>query len=109
MKILKKLQQQSSQKTEVSKSNAIMEQLDESDGNRHIRKNNINHFAPLYESDYEEDTKHREKPKTPIIVPSEKEKGRKIKEVKTIAIMNMERTGKRRQRQRCMTLILIKN
>ena len=59
VKRLKNLQQQSSQKTEARKSNNIMEQLDESDGNRQLRENNINQFAPLYESDYEEDTKHR--------------------------------------------------
>ena len=47
-----------------------MEQLDESYGNRHPRKNNINHFAPLYESDDEEGSKHGTKTNTPIIVLS---------------------------------------
>ena len=59
------------------KSNAIMEQLEKSDGNRHHRKNNINHFAPLYESDDEEGTVNRKKHKTTSIVLSEKGKGRK--------------------------------
>ena len=46
------------------KVNAIMEQLDESYGNGHRRKNNINHFAPLYESDNEKGTQNRTKSKT---------------------------------------------
>ena len=54
-----------------------MEQLDESEGNRHGIKNNINNVVLLFESDYEEGNNHRTKPKTPIIVLSEKEKGSK--------------------------------
>ena len=48
-----KLQQTFPRKTESTKLNAIMEQLDESYINGHYSKNNINHFAPLYESDDE--------------------------------------------------------
>ena len=40
-------------------------------------KNNINHFALLYESDDEEVTKCRTKPKTPLIVLIKEKKGRK--------------------------------
>ena len=46
----KKLQQQSSLKTELIRVDAIMEKLDESNGNGHRRKININHFAPLFKS-----------------------------------------------------------
>ena len=53
-----------------------MEQLDESDGNGHGSKTNINHFATLLESGDEEGAKHRTKLKTPIIVLSEYEEGR---------------------------------
>ena len=49
------------------KLNAIMEQLDKSDGNRYQSKNNMNQFAPFYESENEESTKHRGKTKTPRI------------------------------------------
>ena len=56
-----------------------MEHLDESNGNRHFRENNINKFAPIYELDNKEGTKNSTKPKTPIIVLSEKEKVRKNK------------------------------
>ena len=52
-----------------------MEQLDESDKKINLRKNNSNHFTPLYESDDEEVTKHRKKHKTPIILLIKKEKG----------------------------------
>ena len=75
----KKLQQKSFQKTEAAKVNAITDQLDKLDKNRHHSKKNINHFSPLYESDDGEVTKHRMKPKSPIILLSEKEKGRKNK------------------------------
>ena len=51
-----------------------MEQLEDSDGNGHGHNNSINHFSPLFESYDEEGTKHRTKPKTPIIVLSEDEK-----------------------------------
>ena len=64
---------------EAKKVNAIMEKLDESEGNGHCRENNINHFAPLCESDDEEGTQHRTNTKTPIIVLSEKKKGRNNK------------------------------
>ena len=56
-----------------------MEQLDESDRNGHLRKNNINNFVPHYESDDEVGTQHRKKIKKPRIVPSEKDKGRRKK------------------------------
>ena len=46
----KKLWQQSYLKSEAMKVTAIMEQLNESDGNEHLRRNNTNNFAPLYES-----------------------------------------------------------
>ena len=61
------------------KVNYIMEQLDKSDGNGYRSKNNINHFVTLYESDNEEGTNHRTKPKTPTIVLIEGENGRNIK------------------------------
>ena len=50
---------------------AIMEQLDEFDRNKYRRKNNINHFASLFESEDEEGTKHIMKPKIPIVVLKE--------------------------------------
>ena len=46
----KKLQQQSSQNIEATKVNAIMEKLEKSDGDGCRSKNNINNFAPIYES-----------------------------------------------------------
>ena len=45
----KKIQQQSSRKTEETKVNAIMKQLDKSDGNGYQIKNNNNNFSPLNE------------------------------------------------------------
>ena len=54
-----------------------MEQLDKSDVNRNRRRNNIDQFAPLYESDNEEGTHNGTKSKNPIIVLREKEKGSK--------------------------------
>ena len=77
VKRTKKLQQQSTQKMETTEVNAIMEKLEKSDGNGYRSKNNINHFTPIYESDYEEVTKHRKKHKTPIIVPIKEYKVRK--------------------------------
>ena len=69
---LNKPPQQSSRNTEATKVNAIMEKLDNSDGNRHRSNTNINHFIPLFESDNEEGTKPRTKPKnTPGILLSE--------------------------------------
>ena len=56
----KKPPQQSSQKTEATKVNAKIDSLDDSDGNR--RNKNINHFAPLFESYYDEGTKPITKP-----------------------------------------------
>ena len=56
-----------------------MEQLEKLDGNVYRSKNNINHFAPLYESDNEEGTKRRTKPKTSIIILIKEEKGSKNK------------------------------
>ena len=47
-----------------------MDQMDKSVGNGHCRENNINNFAPLYESDNEEGTQHRNNPNTPIILLS---------------------------------------
>ena len=41
--------QQSAQKMEATKVNAIMEQLNASDGSVHKRNININHFVPLFE------------------------------------------------------------
>ena len=49
-----------------------MYQMDELDGNGHRRRNNINHFAPLYESDYEEVTQNRNKSNNPSIALREK-------------------------------------
>ena len=66
----KNIQQQSSEKTETTKVNAVIEQLDELIGNGHGSKTNINHFSPLFESYDEEGTKHRNKTKTPIVVLS---------------------------------------
>ena len=66
-------------KMEAMEVNAIMEKLDRSDRNGHCSKNNINHFLQLYGFDNEKCTKQRKKPKTPIIVLTEKEKGRKKK------------------------------
>ena len=77
---------------EATKVKAVMEQLDKSYGNGYWSKNNIYHFAQLYGSDYKELTNHRTKPKTQIILLSEEEKGRKIKEVKT-------RVTKKKKRQ----------
>ena len=53
-----------------------MGKLDESDVNGHGSKTNINHFVPLFESYYEQQTNHRTKLKTPIISLSEGEEGR---------------------------------
>ena len=51
-----------------------MEQMCDLDGNVHECNTNINQFLPLFESDNEEGTKHRAKPKTLIIVLSGEEK-----------------------------------
>ena len=56
-----------------------MEQLEDLDRNGHRSKTNISHFAPLFESDNEEITRHRIKIKTPIMVLNEDEEGRKKK------------------------------
>ena len=59
--------QQPDWKAEATKVNAIMDQLNDLDGNIHKRK--INHFTPLFESDNGEVTKPSIKPKkTPFIV-----------------------------------------
>ena len=55
---------------EATKVNSIMTQLDDSDVNRHVRNTNIHSFVLIFESDEKEGTKHRMKPKTPIIVLS---------------------------------------
>ena len=73
------LQQQSSHKTEATKVNAIMEKLEESDGNLYRKRNNINDYLPHYESENEEGTQHSTKLNTPIILPSVNEKGSKNK------------------------------
>ena len=57
---------------EATKINAIMDKLDEFDENKKHRENSTNHFVPLYEANDEEGTHHKEKPKTPSIVLSEK-------------------------------------
>ena len=44
------IQQHSSQKTEATKCNVNVDQLDEWYWNGHRRKTNINHFEPLFES-----------------------------------------------------------
>ena len=75
----KNTQQQSSWKMEAMEVNSIMEKLDESDGNRHIIKTKINHFGLIFESDDEEGTNNKTKPKTPIIILSEDEKRKKNK------------------------------
>ena len=59
----KNIQKKSYRKMEATKLYAIMEQLEKLDVNGHHRRNNINHFAPLYESDDNEDTRHGTKPK----------------------------------------------
>ena len=69
---------------DATKVNPIMEQFYKSDGNGYRSKNNINHFAPLYESYYEESTNNRKKPNTKIIPLSEKKKGRKNKDGQNI-------------------------
>ena len=56
-----------------------MDQMDKSVGNGHCRENNINNFAPLYESDNEEGTQHRNNPNTPIILLSVNQKRKKNK------------------------------
>ena len=75
----KNLQQHSSHKIEAAIVNVIMEKLEESYGNGHGSKTNNNYFAPLFESDDKEFTKHRNKPKTPIIVIRKEEEGRENK------------------------------
>ena len=50
VKCRKNIQQQSSQKTEATKVNAIMEQLDKLDGNGHRHNTNINKLVPLFKS-----------------------------------------------------------
>ena len=58
-----------------------MEKLDESDENGHGRNTKINHIAPIFDYDNEEGTKHRTKPKTPIIVLNEnKEEDKKVEQ-----------------------------
>ena len=86
-----------------------MEKLDESDGNGHCNENNINHFAPLHEPEKKGGNKHRTKTNTPIIVIRKKEKGRKDKGDKKRSTNKMKVTWKRRQRQRCMNLIVTMN
>ena len=57
-----------------------MEQLDDSDGNRHIRNTNIKHFAPYLESTNEKGTTPNMKSNnTSVIVLSEDEDEKKNK------------------------------
>ena len=64
---------------EAMKVNTIMEQLDKSNGNGHHRRNSINHFAPIYESENDEGTQHRTQHNTSRILLCVKDKGRKNK------------------------------
>ena len=63
--------QKSPQKTGATKVNDITEQLGGLDGNRNVRNTNTNHLTPLFESNDDEVTQNRTKPKTPRIVLSE--------------------------------------
>ena len=56
-----------------------MEQLDKSDWNGQRKRENINHFLLIYESDNEKFNKHGTKPKTLSIVSRGNEKGSKNK------------------------------
>ena len=69
----KKPHQKLAEEIKETKFNIIMEQLDDLDENRYECNTNINHFAPIFESDNEEGTKQRTKSKTPIIAKSEDE------------------------------------
>ena len=72
--------QQSAQKTEATEVNAIMIQLDDSDGDIHLCNSNTDHFTPLFESEDEEGTNPSTKPKKiPVIVLSEYEDKEKNK------------------------------
>ena len=64
----KKAHQKSPQKTGEMKVNAITEQLGGLDGNGNVHTNNTNHFTPLFESNDEDVTQNRTKPKTTRIV-----------------------------------------
>ena len=67
----KKPHQKSPPKTGSMKVNATTEQLGGLDGNGHVRNTNTNHFTQLFESNDEEGTQNRKKPKAPRIVLSE--------------------------------------
>ena len=70
----KKPPQQSAQNMKATKFKSIMEKLGESDGNGHGCNININHFVPLFESDYYEGINPRKKSKkTPVILLSKYE------------------------------------
>ena len=56
LKCPKKPHQQSSRKTEGMKVNTIMKKLEHSDGKENGSNTNINHFAPIFESEDEEGT-----------------------------------------------------
>ena len=56
---------------ETMKVNAIMKQLDDSNGNVHRGNTNINYFVPLLESYDEDGTKHNTKYNTSSIVLNE--------------------------------------
>ena len=45
-----------------------MDQLDNSDRNRHGQNTNINHFEPLFESEDEEGTKPKTNPKKTLVI-----------------------------------------
>ena len=107
VKLPKNIQQQSYLNIEATKVIAIMEKLNKLNGNG--RKTNINNFAPLFESYYEEGTKNTTKPKTPIIVLSGYEEVRGKKQ-NTIRIMKKMKTTKNiRSRQIWTTLIVTMN
>ena len=59
-------------------------------------RNNIDHFAPLYESEDEEGTQHRTKPNNPSISLMEIRRKVKRREAKTGEMKKMETTRKRR-------------
>ena len=67
-KLPNKHPQQSYHNTKATGVNTIMEKLDDSDGNRHGRNTNINHFSLLFESYDEEGTKSRKKTKKMQVV-----------------------------------------
>ena len=95
---------------ETTNVNAIMEQLEKSDGNVYQSKNNINNFIPLYESDYEEGNNYSKKPNTPIIVLREEYKGRRNNKVQNKVNGKYGNNQERKTTAKmCMTLIVTMN